>query len=247
MAEEHHPEIPPPEASLPEISHPTAGGSLELENIVNAAERVWSGIKQLPRVANDLGKVLTGAAMVGTGALGMYYLIGGGALVDAVIMGSAFIVGDYIKKKKNNVKMTYGAILRQCLKGALIGGLLGIYYDTVVHHIANPWLRGASILPIFPPYVYADRLLEHVLGGEKFDLKVTNKDLLKALMYMGPLAMLNASVIPRTFNIPYGATLSTFYAYMVAGNNKPEQHTAPHAQPRPQITPEMLQALQQGA
>ena len=222
---EHHDPVEMPEFHAPE-THGHSGNGLE-----SIIERTWSGVKQLPKAAYDLSKVGLAAGVAAAGGLLGDYFIGGKAFINGAVLAGGFIIGDYLKKAKNNIKQTYGSIIRQGIKGATIGSLLGIYYDHVVHKISSIVYRALSILPIFPPYVYTERALEHAFGGEKFTWKEANKDLVKATSYLGPFAMMNASIVPAAFNVPVAAGLGILYSYVVGAQKKEGKEAPQHGMP----------------
>jgi hypothetical protein len=180
-----HPEDHPEPAASAAPSRPiTYSGGSDLEAIVSSVKNVWSGFSQLPKVASDIGKVAVGAGAIWlTSNVITYYTSAVMALkaINLYVMGAAFAFGDFLKKAKSNVEMTYGAVVRQSLKGVSLGALLHPYYEFFidkipVHKAIDYVWKALAILPLFPPYVHAERLMEHGLGGEKYTIKGGNEE-----------------------------------------------------------------------
>lgn len=220
-----------------------------------------SQLKTTGKIIKTAGKVLkTTAKVAGTAAVvglagGLGYLAFG---LDAIITQGGLIVGDWLGKLKNKVKITYKDTIVKGIAGSALGGFLH-YLFPAIHYIgdgagnavstftgSNFYIKSAEIAAksaafvgaAFPSFIYLEDKLYNALdssyeplNGEQF-----MKSWGRAAKFIGLPAVLNINFTPQQYQIAGAAAITAGYGFVSSkpGEKAEEAKPADNAVNMPQ-------------
>jgi len=201
--------------------------------------------KTTKQVAKTAAKWAGVAAVVGTAGYLGYLAFG----LDSPITMGGLILGDLLAKWKNREKITAKDIMVKGIAGAVLGGFLYYAFPAIndlgnyVGDVASAFTtsgfyakaaevatKSAAIVgAAFPAFIYLQNNILYNMLDPKFkplDKEKFMKAWKKAIKWIGLPAALNISFIPKQYQIPGAAAITTAYGFASSTpKEKPKEET----------------------